>query len=187
MTQVWQKYKNYFSILILLLVVKYIWFPLWQGKQEKWIKLHFTEASIAKAESLLVFQDEMELVAQQVSALLADAENKLGKTSDITRYKVQTQQQLEQFFLDNNLQIDLSSWRDGVETQGVQTLVLDLRFSGQLKNFLNLLYQLQNTTDMPAIGIHEQQLTMRSQTATSMGQVDGSISFKLAVVQEVGE
>jgi hypothetical protein len=182
--QIWQQYKGYISVLLVLILARFLWQPLWQAKQESWQQLHYSETAQRKAQALLTLADDMQLTQQKVQTLLISAEKKLGNASDMTNFKLQTQQQLEQLFAQQNLQITLSSWREGIAEGGIQTLVLDLRFSGKLKHYLNLLQQLQQSALIPSMVIIEQQLSVRGQTPTSMGTTDGSISLRLAVVQQ---
>ena len=184
MTQLWQQYKSYIIVLLILVLARFVWQPLWQSKQDNWQQLQFSENARYKAQALLTLGDDLQQVQQQMQLLLADAESKLGVASDITGYKLQIQQQLERLFAAHQLQITLSSWRDGIADGDIQTLVLDLRFSGKVKDYLKLLQQLQQNAIIPSMVIIEQQLTTRSQTADSMGTTDGSISLRMAVASQ---
>lgn len=184
--QVWQQYKGYISVLLLLVLARFIWQPLWHSKQENWLQLQYSETARHKVTALLALADDMQHVQQQIQQLLASAEQKLGNGNNLTEFKLQNQQQLEQLFLQHNVQITLSSWRDGLVTDDVQTLVLDLRFSGKLKHYLNLLTQLQQSAIIPSMVIIEQQLTIRGQTADDMGDASGSISVRLAITRQEG-
>lgn len=184
MKQTWQQYKGYISVLLLLVLARFVWQPLWQAKQDSWQQLQFSETARQKAQALLALEDEMQQAQMDMQALLLATEQKLAAVADLTRYKLQTQQQLEQLFNQYDLQITLSSWRDGISENGIQALVLDLRFNGKVKNYLRLLQQLQQSAVMPSLVITEQQLTVRGQAADSMGSADGSISFRLAVIQQ---
>jgi hypothetical protein len=182
MTQLWQQYKGYLSVLLLLILARFIWQPLWQSKQESWQQLQFSETARFKTQSLLTQADSMEQARQDMREILISAEKKLEKASDMTVFKLQTQQQLEQVFAQHSLQITLSSWREGLAEDSIQTLVLDLRFNGKLKQYLELLAQLQESSLYPSLVITEQQLTMRGQSPDSMGNITGSISLRLAVI-----
>lgn len=182
--QVWQQYKSYIIVLAILVLARFIWQPMWLNKQENWLQLQYSETAQHKTTALLSLTDEMQQAEQQMQQLLTLAEQKLGDGSNLTQFKLQHQLQLEQLFLQHNLQITLSAWRDGLAEAGVQTLVLDLRFSGKLKHYLNLLMQLQQTAIIPSMVIIEQQLTIRGQTADDMGNVNGNVSIRLAVAQQ---
>ncbi|KKO46969.1 hypothetical protein WG68_03280 [Arsukibacterium ikkense] len=187
MSQVWQQYKGYIIVLLILLLARFVWQPLWQSRQDNWQQLQYSENARHKAQALLTLGDDMQQAQQQIQTLLATAESKLGTANDLTRYKLQIQQQLEQLFATHQLQITLSSWRDGIADSGIQTLVLDLRFSGKAKNYLKLLHQLQHSAIIPSMVIIEQQLTMRAQTPDSMGTADGNMSLRLAVTSQEAE
>ncbi|MEH8021205.1 hypothetical protein [Rheinheimera metallidurans] len=182
--QIWQQYKGYISVLLLLLLARFVWQPMWLSKQEHWLQLQYSENAQHKARALLALEQDMQQVQQDMQQLLALAEAKLGNGEDLTQFKLHSQQQLEQLFLQHNMQITLSSWREGLAEGGVQTLVLDLRFNGKLKHFLTLLNQLQQSAIIPSMVIIEQQLTIRGQTEVDMGNVDGSISIRLAVARQ---
>lgn len=184
MIQLWRQYKGYLSVLLLLCLARFLWQPLWQAKQESWQQLQFSETARYKTQALLTQADAMEQARHNMQELLTSAEQKLGNASDMTVFKLQTQQQLEKVFAQYGLQITLSSWREGIAEGGIQTLVLDLRFNGKLKQYLELLAQLQEKSLFPSMVIIEQQLTMRAQAPDSMGFTDGSISLRLAVIQE---
>lgn len=182
--QLWQQYKGYISVLLLLVLARFVWQPLWQAKQETWQQLQFTEAAQSKAQALLILADDMQHYEHNMQSLLTLTEAKLGNVSSITSFKLQTQQQLEKLFAQHNLQITLSSWREGIEEGDIQTLLLDLRFSGKVKHYLNLLQQLQQSTLNPSMVIIEQQLNITGQTTLSMGTTDGNISIRLAVARQ---
>lgn len=185
--QIWQQYKGYISVLLLLILARFAWQPMWLSKQENWLQLQYSETAQHKATAVLALEQDMQQVQQDMLQLLTSAEEKLGNGNDLTKFKLQSQQQLEQLFIQHNMQITLSSWREGLADGGVQTLVLDLRFNGKLKHFLNLLTQLQQSAIIPSMVIVEQQLTIRGQTAVDMGNVDGSISIRLAVSRPEGQ
>lgn len=187
MTQLWQQYKGYITVLFILLLARFIWQPLWQSRQDNWQQLQYSENARYKAQALLAHAEQMQQAQQQMQLLLADTQSKLGVANDLTRYKLQIQQQLERLFAGHQLQITLSSWRDGIAEGDIQTLVLDLRFSGKAKDYLKLLHQLQDSAIIPSMVIIEQQLTLRSQTASSMGTTDGSMALRLAVASEEAE
>lgn len=181
MTLFWQQYKGYLTLLLLLLLARFVWQPLWQSKQENWQQLEYAEHARLKVQALLLLTDDMQQVQQQMQQILQDTEQKLGVASDLTSFKLHIQQQLEQLFQQNELQITLSNWRDGIAEGGIQTLVLDLRFSGKVKNYLVLLQQLQDSVVIPSMVITEQQLNNQGQAADSMGNTNGVISLRLAV------
>jgi hypothetical protein len=184
--QIWQQYKGYISVLMLLVLARFVWQPLWHDKQESWLQLQYSETARHKATALLALAGEMQHTEQLMQQLLTATEQKLGDGSNLTEFKLQHQQQLEQLFLQHNIQITMSSWRDGLVTGDVQALVLDLRFSGKLKHYLNLLKQLQQSAIIPSMVIIEQQLTIRGQTADDMGDASGSISVRLAITRQEG-
>lgn len=185
MKRIWQQYKGYLSILLLLVLARFVWQPLWQTKQDSWQQLQYSETAKHKAEKLLGLQAEMQSAEQEMLAILSDAEQKLGRADDITQFKLQTQQRLESVFRQHNLSISLSSWREGVIDNGVQVLVLDLRFSGRVKDYLYLLQQLQQDNELPSMVITEQQLSNNAQSVNSMGETQGRISLRFAAAVQV--
>lgn len=184
MIEIWQQYKGYLTVLLLLMIVRFVWQPLWQAKQDNWQQLQFSETARKKAQALLTLETEMQQAQQQIQMLLQAAENNLGKAADLTRYKLQTQQQLEQLFSQHKLQITQSSWRDGLTDEGVQTILLELRFNGQVKDYLRLLQQLQQDGSLPSMVITEQHLSNLGQTGQSMGNTQGRVSLRFAALTQ---
>lgn len=184
MTAIWQQYKVYLSVLLLLAIARFVWQPLWQTKQDNWQQLQFSETARQKTQGLLTLEAEMQQTQQQMQTLLQATEKRLGRAADLTRYKLQTQQQLEQLFSQYRIQISQSSWRDGLTEDGVQTILLELRFSGKVKDYLLLLQHLQQDESLPSMVIIEQQLSNRGQSEQSMGDTLGRISFRFAALTQ---
>ncbi|WP_337841048.1 hypothetical protein [Rheinheimera sp.] len=179
--QALQPYKAYLPWLVVLLVARFVWQPLWETRQENWQQLAFNQNTLAKTQALLTLSAEMSEAQQHMGMLVKAAELKLTPAENLTRVKLDTQQQLEQMFNQHNLQISLSAWRDGVMQQDVQTLVLDLSFSGKLQDYLKLQQQMQQQVSLPSLLLLNQRLNIRGQNAQQLGDVTGDVSLRVAI------
>jgi len=181
MMQALQPYKGYLPWLALLLLARFIWQPLWTEKSENWQQIQVSQNTLEKTKALLDASEQMKSAQQQISAMVEGAQNKLIPAENLTRVKIDTQQQIEQLFTQHNLTISLSSWRDGIVKTNVQTLVLDLSFSGQLVDYLNLQSDLQAQSPFASMVFVEQRLTIRNQNETQLGEISGDVSIRVAI------
>lgn len=179
-----QQYKHYLQLLLLLLLIKFAWSPLWQAKTDNWQRLEQSERNLAKTRALLQLDSEMAQQQVNMRELLKQAEGQVAQSNDIVSYKLALQTRLEQVFKQHELQITTSDWRDGVPEDDIRVLLLDLRFTGKVKDYLQLLSTLQQDDSFRMMALQADQLSIKSQTPTSMGQVNGRITFQLAVKQE---
>ncbi|HEX5793736.1 MAG TPA: hypothetical protein VFY01_10700 [Rheinheimera sp.] len=179
-----RQYKHYIQLLLLLVLIKFAWLPLWQAKTDNWQRLQQTERNLAKTKALLQLDTEMAQQQQQMRSLLQQTETAVPQSNDIVSYKLALQTRLEALFQQQSLQITTSDWRDGVPDGDVQVLLLDLRFNGKVKHYLELLQILQADSSFSMLSLQADQLSIKGQNQSSMGQVNGRITFKIAVKQE---
>lgn len=175
------KYKHYLLVIGLLVLAKFVWVPLWETKEQNWQQQASNQQNLNKTLALLALKQEMAEKQQLMADSLAIAESKFANTNDVTSYKLQAQSELESLFQQNQLTISSSSWRDGLTNGDIQTLLLDIRFTGNLKAYLQLLQQLKVSAELANVSLESNQLTIRGQTQDKLGAVNGQISLKLAV------
>ncbi|QYK00281.1 hypothetical protein [Shewanella psychrotolerans] len=175
------KYKRYLILVAVLVLIKFAWVPLWVSKQENWQQQQQTQSNLNKTRALLALKDEMLTRKTLMAARLKKVESSFAQTASITSYKLTAQSKLESLFKRHSIELNNSSWRDGLKTDDIQTLLLDIRFSGSLKQYLNLLQELQQNEDFANVSLDSNRLTIRGQTSDRLGSVNGSVSLKLAV------
>lgn len=175
------KYKRYLILVGVLVLIKFAWLPLWETKQENWQQQQKTQSNLNKTRALLALKDEMQARKTTMSARLQQAESGFAQTASITSYKLTAQSRLESLFKRYDIELNNSSWRDGLQNDDIQTLLLDIRFSGSLKQYLHLLQELQKNGDFANVSLDSNQLSIRGQTSDKLGSVNGRVSLKLAV------
>lgn len=175
------KYKRYLILVAVLVLIKFVWVPLWVTKQENWQQQQKTQSNLNKTRALLALKDEMKARHETMSTRLQQAESGFAQTASITGYKLTAQSKLERLFKHHDIELSNSSWRDGLINDDIQALLLDIRFSGSLKQYLHLLRELQQNVEFANVSLDSNQLSIRGQTAQKLGRVNGRVSLKLAV------
>ncbi|GIU49868.1 hypothetical protein TUM4438_34400 [Shewanella sairae] len=175
------KYKHYLIMIGILVLAKFVWVPLWDTKEQNWQQQASTQQNLNKTLALLSLKDEMAKKQRQMANSLQLTESKFADTTDVTSYKLTAQSELESLFKHNQLVISSSNWRDGIANDDIQTLLLDIRFTGELKAYLQFLQQLKAKPELSNVSLESNQLTIRGQTKHKLGSVNGQISLKLAV------
>ncbi|GIU46053.1 hypothetical protein [Shewanella algidipiscicola] len=175
------KYKRYLILVAVLVLMKFVWVPLWETKQDNWQQQQQAQSNLNKTRALLALKDEMLVRKTTMSVRLEQAESGFAQTASITSYKLTAQSKLESLFKRHNIELSNSSWRDGLKTNDIQTLLLDIRFTGSLKQYLSLLQELQQNGDFANVSLDSNQLSIRGQTSDKLGSVNGQVSLKLAV------
>ncbi|NRD74686.1 hypothetical protein HQQ94_15945 [Shewanella sp. VB17] len=175
------KYKRYLILVGVLMLMKFVWVPLWQTKQDNWQQQQKNQVNLNKTHGLLALADEMQQKQEIMSTRLQQAESHFAQTQNITRYKLDTQSGLESLFKRHEIELSNSSWREGLISDDIQSLLLDIRFSGSLKQYLHLLHELKQNQDFANVSLDSNQLNIRGQTPAKLGTVNGRVSLKLAV------
>jgi len=175
------KYKRYLILVGVLVLIKFVWVPLWETKQENWQQQQKTRSNLNKTKALLALKDEMHERQQIMSYRLQEAESHFAQTDNVTSYKLTAQSKLESLFKRHDIELSNSSWRDGLKNDDIQTLLLDIRFEGQVKQYLHLLQELQQNDEFTNVSPESNQMSIRKQTAQKLGSVNGRVSLKLAV------
>ncbi|MGI2113424.1 hypothetical protein ACRN9G_07460 [Shewanella frigidimarina] len=175
------KYKRYLFLIGLLILIKYIWQPLWDSKQENWQNQQYLQSNLNKTRALLAIKQDMSQKYSLMSQRLAEAESGLASTDNLISYKLTTQSDLEKLFKQFDISISNSTWRDGLIDEGVQSLFLDIRYSGSLLQYLNFLNNLQQDESYSNITIATNQISISGQSAERLGTINGAMSLSLAV------
>jgi len=175
------KYKHHFLLIGLLILIKYIWLPLWDSKQENWQNQQYLQSNLNKTLALLAIKQDMSQAHVLMSQRLAEAEADLASTDNLISYKLTTQSNLEKLFKRFDIVISNSTWRDGLINEGVQSLFLDIRYSGPLIQYLNFLDVLQQDEHYSNITIDTNQISINGQSSKTLGTVNGAMSLSLAV------
>lgn len=175
------KYKRYLILVGVLVLIKFVWVPLWETKQDNWQQQQKTQSNLNKTRALLALKDEMQVKHEIMVTRLQQAETRFAQTANLTSYKLTAQSGLESLFERYDIELSNSSWRDGLKNDDIQTLLLDIRFSGTLKQYLHLLQELQHNVEFLNVSLDSNQLSIRGQTSDKLGSVNGRVSLKLAV------
>ena len=181
------KYKSYLVLIAALVLAKFVWVPMWDTKQDNWRQQKTIQANLSKTQGLLALRKEMQTRQDVMSSRLANTESQFAQTSNITSYKLTAQSALEKLFKSHDMKLTNSSWRDGLIDDDIQTLLLDIRFTGALKSYLHLLQDLQQKHDFSNISLNANQLSIRGQSESELGNVTGRVSLKLAVKMATGD
>ncbi|UCX03978.1 hypothetical protein ACRWQL_15595 [Shewanella sp. HL-SH4] len=175
------KYKHYLLLIGLLILIKYIWLPLWDSKQDNWQNQQYLQSNLNKTRALLAIKQDMSHAHMVMSQRLAEAESGLASTDNLISYKLTTQSNLEKLFKRFDIVISNSTWRDGLIDEGVQSLFLDIRYSGSLIQYLSFLDDLQQGEQYSNITIDTNQINVSGQSADNLGSINGAMSLSLAV------
>lgn len=175
------KYRHYFLVIGLLILIKYIWLPLWDSKQENWQNQQSLQSNLNKTLALLAIKQDMSQAHVLMSERLAEAESSLESTNNLISYKLSTQSNLEKLFKRFDIAISNSTWRDGLINEDIQSLFLDIRYSGSLIQYLNFLDALQQGEHYSNITIDTNQISISGQSPQQLGTVNGAMSLSLAV------
>ncbi|WP_394146921.1 hypothetical protein [Shewanella atlantica] len=175
------KYKRYLILVAVLVLIKFAWVPLWETKQENWQQQQKNQSNLNKTRALLALKDEMQARQETMLKRLQQAELGFAQATNVTSYKLASQSNLERLFKRHDIELSNSSWRDGLKNDDIQTLLLDIRFAGSLKQYLKLLKELQHNAEFANVSLDSNQLSIRGQTEDKLGRVNGRVTLKLAV------
>lgn len=176
-----EQYKHYLILLLLLVLAKFVWVPLWDSKAEYWQTQQQAERNLVKTQALLLIGGQMSEQQQQMQALVEKLENAMTQTKDITSFKLNIQSQLEKLVKTHQLEISSSDWREGLLKDDIQTLLLDLRLVGKTKHYIEFFAAMQKIPDLRQLVVVSQSFSVRGQNDTSMGSINGQVSVSVSV------
>lgn len=178
-----QLIKNRMLILLLLvlLVIKFIWVPLWDEKQQAWQRIVALEKSAAKSQSLIEQESKIQERSGIIESMLDSIELFIPTTQNMSGLKLQQQQKVEALISSHSLTITQISWNDGLLEQGIQPIYLDIRLSGEVNKLIEFMISLEQSTDFNVYGLESLRMNFNGQSDDKMGNFRGSLMLVLPV------
>lgn len=173
------KYKSPLIFIVLLVVAKFFWIPMWDSKEASWQEYTDINNKQSKTLALVGLADEMQDTHDEAQKMLEHINEKILSTDNITKFKLTVQTGLGELFADNNLEVTNLKWRDGIEADGVKQLFVDLTVNGKMRSFLSVSAQLKQK--LKQVELTQLKLSIKQQTEKSLGRARGNLTLKLSV------
>ncbi|QYJ74051.1 hypothetical protein [Shewanella sp. FJAT-52076] len=177
-----KKYRVHLMVITLLVLAKFVWVPLWESKQQQWQQREGFLGSSAKYKGLIEQEAQLVKLRQLSQQRVSETEADFESVDNLTQYKLSLQTVLEPLFKSSDVDVLLTTWRNGPVQQDVQELQLDLTFRGKLSGYLDLLSKLQQPGVYQGELIGEKfQLSTRS-NALPETAINGQMTFRFRYI-----
>lgn len=180
-----RQYQKYMLPLAVLVIIKFVFLPLWQLKEENYRQLAATNYNLEKTIALAGLSQQMHVRAEDMGALLAAAEQYLRQGAESTQLKLDAQAELESLLAKHQLTLSNSSWKEGLGNSEAKLFFYDCNFSGTLANYLQFISELSSSPLNKFYYIQDARLRISDQNAQTSGNVEATLSIGMAV--SVGE
>lgn len=173
------KYKTPLTLIAFLVIAKFFWVPMWDEKEASWQEYTDINNKQSKTLALVGLSDEMQETHNEAQKLLVQINQKILSTDNVTKFKLAVQTGLGELFADYNIEVATLKWRDGIESDGIKQLFIDLTVNGKMKSFLSISSRLKEK--LKQVELTKLKLKVQQQTEESLGRARGDLTLKLSV------
>lgn len=170
------------SVIAFLALLRFLVVPIFEWQDETLAKTQQLQKKIDK--SLVYINNATKLEAYNVdlSNALAVRNQAREVYSDVGRYQLAKQRQLESLFQQYDIRIKTSNWLEPIKTAQSVTLQYSFQFSGKLKNLIPLHLALSKLgRDILVTRIS---MNVSGQRGTSLGLLNGSGTIQFTPLEE---
>lgn len=171
-----QKQKWLISALLLLAAMKFAVLPWMQWQEEKAANVSLLSAQLSKGWALL----EHQAALQQRLQKLQESEQQLlsqvvYRDDSSTAFQLRLQKQLDELMAKHNLSVRNSNWLSPVQRGTMQEHRLEMGLSGELKQLLAFMADVEQVTPKLTILEASSQISNMRPNAKKLGDFNGRI------------
>lgn len=167
--------NNLLLILSLIIVIKFVFYPIIDWQNEKIQKLSVVNKRLDKSIGFVNRLPTLQKEKEEMDAYLATLKLDVDTYQEISAYQLTKQKEVELLFSNNKLKIVSFNWQDIIATENGSQLKLMVKYSGKLKDFIKLhmaMSKFNRSTEITNLG-----LNTRGQKENSLGVFTGNIVF----------
>ena len=177
------KNKYLLAFLALLMLLKFGVFPIVEWQDGVLLETIALQKKIDKSESYINNLPEMMKIKDNRQNILNNIIKEVNSYSNVERYQLNIQKDIEKLFSDNNLVIKSTIWKKPVIDESGAQLELNIQFSGKVKDYISTqsyLFQNHSTFELNKFG-----LSLKNQTENSLGIItSGNMVVLIKAVED---
>lgn len=174
-----EQYSKYLPVLVALLVMRFVWMPVFEARGELESELRTKQSQLSKAQNVIDnadnFKAQLELLQKNQQLL----EKQFYRAPSEAEFRLILQSQLEQIAKANDVTLSNLRWFDGLDADGLSWQQLEFNIEGGLDQISGLHLKLEDGDKWLSIERIQLRSPARKKSWTLQGKFRVSIPVKL--------